>query len=97
MVTLCKHHFIDFFPDGSIDNKSAFVQVVAWPRAGEKPRPETLITQNHWRHMASLGHNELFDENMPSQDLSKIQCVMRTMVNVFCCGLVAIDFNNTLV
>ena len=34
-----------FVPKGPIDNKSAFVQVMAWHRAGDKPLPEPMLTQ----------------------------------------------------
>ena len=33
------------FPKGPIDYKSALVQVVAWHRTGEKPLPESMLTQ----------------------------------------------------
>ena len=32
-------------PKGPIDYKSALVQVVAWHRTGEKPLPESMLTQ----------------------------------------------------
>ena len=32
-------------PKGPIDYKSALVQVVAWHRTGEKPSPESMLTQ----------------------------------------------------
>ena len=34
-----------FIPKGPIDYKSALVQVVAWHRTGEKPLPESMLTQ----------------------------------------------------
>ena len=36
---------LKFVPKGPIDNKSALVQVVAWHRTGEKPLPESMLTQ----------------------------------------------------
>ena len=36
---------LKFIPKGPIDNKSALVQVVAWHRTGEKPLPESMLTQ----------------------------------------------------
>ena len=33
------------FPKGPIDYKSALLQVVAWHRTGEKPLPESMLTQ----------------------------------------------------
>ena len=36
---------LEFVPKGLIDYKSALVQVVAWHRAGEKPLPESMLTQ----------------------------------------------------
>ena len=41
-------------PKGPIDFKSALVQVMAWHRTGEKPLPESMLTQftdsyiRHW-------------------------------------------------
>ena len=32
-------------PSSPIDNKSAFVQVIAWRRTGDKPLPEQMMTQ----------------------------------------------------
>ena len=32
-------------PKGSIDKKPALVQVMAWRRTGDKPLPETMLTQ----------------------------------------------------
>ena len=32
-------------PGSPIDSKSAFVQVMAWCRAGDKPSPEQMMTQ----------------------------------------------------
>ena len=32
-------------PKGTIDNKSALVQVMAWHRTGNKPIPEQMLTQ----------------------------------------------------
>ena len=37
--------FHKFIPKGPIDHKSALVQVVAWHRTGEKPLPESMLTQ----------------------------------------------------
>ena len=34
-----------FIPKGPIDYKSALVQVVAWHRTGDKPLPESMLTQ----------------------------------------------------
>ena len=36
---------LKFIPKGPIDYKSAQVQVVAWHRTGEKPLPESMLTQ----------------------------------------------------
>ena len=36
---------LKFIPKGPIDYKSALVQVVAWHRTGEKPLPESMLTQ----------------------------------------------------
>ena len=39
-----KFHW-NFFPKGPIDNISVMVQVMAWHRTGDKPLPETVLTQ----------------------------------------------------
>ena len=36
---------LKFVPKGPIDYNSALVQVVAWHRIGEKPLPESMLTQ----------------------------------------------------
>ena len=36
---------LKFVPKGSVDNKSALVQVMAWRRTGDKPLPEPVLTQ----------------------------------------------------
>ena len=36
---------LKFVPKGPIDYKSALVQVVVWHRTGEKPLPESMLTQ----------------------------------------------------
>ena len=36
---------LKFISKGPIDYKSALVQVVAWHRTGEKPLPESMLTQ----------------------------------------------------
>ena len=36
---------LQFIPKGPIDYKSALVQVMAWHRTGEKPLPESMLTQ----------------------------------------------------
>ena len=35
---------LKFVPRGPIDNKPAFVQVMAWRRTGDKPLPEPILT-----------------------------------------------------
>ena len=34
-----------FVPKSPIDNKPALIQVMAWRRTGDKPLPESMITQ----------------------------------------------------
>ena len=34
-----------FVPNGTIDNKSAMVQVMAWCQTGDKPLPVSMLTQ----------------------------------------------------
>ena len=36
---------LKFVPKGTIDNKSALVQVMDWRRTGDKPLPEPMMTQ----------------------------------------------------
>ena len=36
---------VKFVPKGTIENKSALVQVFTWCRRGNKPLPETIMTQ----------------------------------------------------
>ena len=36
---------LKFIPKGPIDYKSALVQEMAWHRTGEKPLPESMLTQ----------------------------------------------------
>ena len=36
---------LKFVPKGPIDFKSALVQVMIWHRTGEKPLPESMLTQ----------------------------------------------------
>ena len=36
---------LKFVPKGLIDNKPAFVQVMAWHRTGDKPLPGPMLTQ----------------------------------------------------
>ena len=36
---------LKFVPKGSIDKKTALVQVMAWRRTGDKPLPEPMLTQ----------------------------------------------------
>ena len=36
---------LKFIPKGPIDNKSALFQVMAWRRTGDKPLPESMLTQ----------------------------------------------------
>ena len=44
---------LKFVPDGSIKDKSALIQVMAWCRTGTKPLSEPMMTQFNqakWRH-----------------------------------------------
>ena len=36
---------LKFVPRSPFDNKSALVQVMAWRRTGDKPLPESMLTQ----------------------------------------------------
>ena len=42
---------LKFFLKGSIDNKPALVQVVAWCQTGDKPLPEAMMTQFTYAYM----------------------------------------------
>ena len=42
---------LKFIPKGPIDYKSALVQAMAWHRTGEKPLPESMLTQLHRPHL----------------------------------------------
>ena len=53
---------LKFVPNGSIHNKSALVQVMAWRRTGDKPSPEVMITQFTDAYMRHYG-GELNDAN----------------------------------
>ena len=51
---------LKFVPKGPIDYKSALVQVMAWHRTGEKPLPESILTQLiHRRIYTALGGNKI--------------------------------------
>ena len=48
---------LKFIPKGPIDNKSSFVEVMAWRRTGDKPLTEPMLTQftdAYLRHSASV-------------------------------------------
>ena len=36
---------LKFVPKGTIDNKLALIQVMAWRQTGDKPFPEPMLTQ----------------------------------------------------
>ena len=49
--------WLNFVPKGSIDNKSAMVQVMVWSRTGDKPLAEAVMIQcdeTYLRHLASM-------------------------------------------
>ena len=46
---------LKFVPKCAIDNKSALVQVMAWRRTGDKPLPETMLTQFTDAYMRQKG------------------------------------------
>ena len=50
---------LKFIPKGPIDYKSELVQVMAWHRTGEKPLPESMLTQFHRRIYTALGGNKI--------------------------------------
>ena len=50
---------LHFVPKSPINNKPAFVQVMAWRRTGNKPLPELMLTPVYWRIYAALGGDEL--------------------------------------
>ena len=36
---------LNFVSKSPIDNEAALVQVMAWPQTGDKPLPESMLTQ----------------------------------------------------
>ena len=44
-----------FVPTGPIDRKAALGQVVAWHRTGDKPLPESMLTQFTDAYMRQYG------------------------------------------
>ena len=44
---------LKFVPKGSIDNKSALIQVMAWHWTGDKPNSWSNGDQNLWLHKVS--------------------------------------------
>ena len=37
---------LKFIPKSPVDNKPTLVQVIAWPRTGDKPLPEPMMTKS---------------------------------------------------
>ena len=78
------HILLKFVPKGSIHNKSALVQVMAWWRIGNKLLPETMLTKTYdaiWHHTASLGLKQVFMHqerkyihDIINDDLQRIFC-----------------------
>ena len=69
LADICKCNFINenilisiknslnFVPEGPIDNKSTWGQVMVWHQIGDKPLPEPMMTQfddAYMRHLASM-------------------------------------------
>ena len=51
-----------YSPEDPFDNKSTYVQVMAWHRTDDKPLPETMMAQfndAYVRHLASVCFNSL--------------------------------------
>ena len=46
---------LKFVPKGPIDNKAALVQVMAWRSTGDKPLPESMLTQFTDAYMRHYG------------------------------------------
>ena len=46
---------LKFVPKDVIDNKSAFVQVMAWHQTGDKPLAEPMMTQFNEAYMQHKG------------------------------------------
>ena len=49
--------FLNFVPEGPIDNKSSLIQVMAWCWTADKPLPELMMTQfdaAYMHHPASM-------------------------------------------
>ena len=50
---------LEFVPKGPIDNKSAWVQVMAWRRTGDKPLSEPMLNQftdAYMRHQREISY-----------------------------------------
>ena len=52
---------LNFVPEGSVDNKWALFQVMAWRRIGDKPLPEPMLTPFTRRIYWALWGDELKD------------------------------------
>ena len=48
-----------FVPKGPSDNKSAFFQVMAWCRTGDKPLPEAMFDEFTEAYLRHYGVDEL--------------------------------------
>ena len=46
---------LKFLPRSPVDNKPLFVQVLAWRRTGDKPLPQSMLTQLTDAYMRHLG------------------------------------------
>ena len=46
---------LNFVPKGTIDNKLALVQVMAWRRTGENTLPEPMLTQFNDTNVRQMG------------------------------------------
>ena len=57
---------LKFVPKGSVNNIPALIQIMAWRRPGNKPLSEPMMVILLTHIYASLGPNELTDNNSGS-------------------------------
>ena len=62
---------LKFVPRGSINNKPALIQVMAWRRTGDKPLPEEMLTQ--WRIYAAIAWGDDLTFEVLSDSMSSRQ------------------------
>ena len=83
-VCILIHISLKFVPKGSIDDKPALVQIMAWCRAGNKPLPEPMFPQftdaymRHWGGVNSLWPGDAIWRLRPGSTLVQVMACCRT-------------------